>query len=72
MVGCGAEGDDSRAPITTVEAPLDIETAGRELDEEREDEADVAEDGEGKGEDRGKGKDKEKGKARGHDKKDER
>jgi hypothetical protein len=71
LVGCGAERDDGQAPITTVEAPLEIETQGRdELHEEDEDDADVDEEGEGNED--GKGKDKEKkGKARGHDKGDE-
>lgn len=75
LVGCGAEGDGSRSPVTTVEAPVEpveIETQGRdELHGPEKDEADDDEDGESDDEDKGRGKDKDKGKARGHDKEEE-
>jgi hypothetical protein len=74
LVGCGAEGDGSRSPITTVEAPVEtaeILTQGRdELHGPEDDDADDDDDdrdGEGEDEDKGKGK----GKARGHDKEEE-
>jgi hypothetical protein len=58
LLGCGAEGDDSRPPITTVQAPVQVET--QDVDDV---EADDGEDE--KGESRGKGKEKDKGKGKG-------
>jgi hypothetical protein len=56
LVGCGAEGDGSRSPITTVEAPVEtveLETQGRDELHGPEDDAD--DDGEDDDEDKGKG-----------------
>ncbi len=54
LVGCGAKGDGSRSPITTVESPTEVETQDfRDFDADHEDEGDD-DDGEGHGKDKGK------------------
>ena len=64
LLGCGANGDDSRPPITTVESPVQVETEDFDDLEEDEDEDDQGETG-------GEGKEKGKGKALGHAKKED-
>ena len=66
LLGCGAEGDDSRPPITTVEAPVQVETQDFGDEEDGEDEKRPSR-GKGKEEDKGKGK----GRALGHAKKED-
>ena len=64
LLGCGANGDHSRSPITTVEAPVQVETEDFEDLEEDQDEDDQGESG-------SEGKEKGKGKALGHAKKED-
>ena len=64
LLGCGAAGDDSRPPITTVEAPVPVETGEFDDLEADEDEDDQGESG-------SEGKEEGKGKALGHAKKED-
>jgi len=72
LVGCGAESDGSRSPITTVESPAQVGTQDfRDFDADHEADGDDDEDGEGHGKDKGKGKEEDKGKPPGHAKKED-
>jgi hypothetical protein len=63
LVGCGAEGDGSRSPITTVGSPAQVETQDfRDFDADHEDEDDDESDN-GHGKEKGNGKGKGQGQA---------